>query len=166
MIIRSESPADESTIETLTTVAFRNAAHTSHTEQFIVNALRKTGMLSMSLVAEVEGTLVGHVAVSPVTISDGSKGWYGLGPISVLPEHQKTGIGSRLMEEAISELKKSDASGCVLLGDPSFYSRFGFVVIPGLVLPGVPPEYFQALIFNSVIPQGDVTYHESFNARS
>jgi len=166
MKIRNESKSDVATIEALTEYVFRQAPHTSHTEQFIINALRKADKLSISLVAEIEGEIVGHVAVSPVTISDGSNGWFGLGPISVSPEHQRKGIGTKLMEEAIAELKKIGASGCVLLGAPQFYSRFDFKVTSSLILPGVPPEYFQALPLNSKIPDGEVIYHEAFNVQS
>ena len=166
MNIRYESISDVASIEAITEEAFRATPHTGHTEQFIVNALRKAGKLTISLVAEIENKLVGHVAVSPVGISDGSRGWYGLGPISVLPEYQRKGVGTRLMEKAIEELRHSGASGCVLLGDPQFYSRFGFKVMPNLVLTDVPPEYFQVLPFTSEIPAGEVTYHEAFNAQS
>lgn len=163
--IRKEVPSDVAHIEALTTVAFLNAPHTSHTEQFIVNALRDSGNLAISLVAETDGKIVGHVAVSPVSISDGSQGWYGLGPISVSPEHQCVGIGSQLMKQALATLRELRASGCVLLGDPKYYSRFGFKAKPSLVLPNVPPEYFQALLFNAPIPTGLVSYHESFNVQ-
>ena len=124
--IRSETPRDAAAIERLTAAAFRDAPHTSHTEHFIVSALRRTDRLSISLVAEDDGEIVGHVAISPVSISDGSDGWYGLGPISVAPERQRQGIGGRLMIQAMAALRRFDASGCVVLGDPDFYNRFGF----------------------------------------
>ena len=165
MIIRSEYSSDASAIETVTVSAFRSAAHASHTEHFIVKALREAGQLSVFLVAEVDEEIVGQVAVSPVSISDGSAGWYGLGPISVAPEHQRKGIGSKLMRNALSDLKKLGASGCVLLGDPQYYVRFGFRVQPNLTLPGAPPGYFQALSFGPEMPVGEVTYHEAFKAR-
>ena len=145
--------------------AFLEAPHTDHTEQFIVKALRESGALSISLVAEDEGNIIGHVALSPVTISDGAESWYGLGPISVLPNNQSKGIGSKLINTAIQELKNIQAKGCVLLGDPNYYHRFGFKPREGLVLPGVPSEYFQALLFQGNLPKGIVTYHESFSAK-
>lgn len=83
--IRNEVSADVHAIDAITTAAFLTARHTAHTEQFIVKALRKTGKLTISLVAELGADVVGHVAISPVTISDASLGWYGLGPISVEP---------------------------------------------------------------------------------
>ena len=64
-------------IEALTASAFRNAPHTSHTEQYILAALRNAGKLAVSLVAEADGALIGHVAISPVSISDGASGWFG-----------------------------------------------------------------------------------------
>lgn len=104
------------------------------------------------------------MAVSPVSISDGRTDWYGLGPISVEPDLQGQGIGGLLMRAALELLRKRGAGGCVLVGDPAFYSRFGFEVEPGLVLPDVPPEYFQALHFGPSSPRGIVTFHEAFRA--
>lgn len=162
--IRPERPADTATIARLTEAAFRDAAHTSHTEAFIVDALRRAGQLTLSLVAEEDGRLVGHVAISPVTISSGAENWFGLGPISVAPERQGHGIGTRLMNAALEKLRAQHAAGCVVLGEPAFYGRFGFAVQPDLRLPGVPPEYFQVLAFGAAVPDGDVSYHEGFNA--
>ena len=163
--IRKEQPGDVKSIHEVTVAAFLEAPHTDHTEQFVVKALREAGALSISLVAEVDGRVVGHVALSPVTISDGTDNWYGLGPISVIPDKQGKGIGSKLMDAAILELKNIKAKGCVLLGDPSYYHRFGFKPREGLALPDVPPEYFQALVFQGDLPQGIVTYHESFSSK-
>lgn len=163
--IRKELPKDIETIESLTAEAFLNAPHTDHTEQYIVAALRKADVLSISMVAEDAGMLIGHVAVSPVTISDGSDGWFGLGPISVIPDRQGQGVGSQLMEKALDALKELGAKGCVLLGDPNYYHRFGFKPSPDLVFPDVPPEYFQAISFCGEFPVGTVTYHEAFNAK-
>lgn len=166
MHIRAELPDDAEAIEQVTIRAFQNAPHTDHTEQFIVRELRAANSLTVSLVAELNGQIVGHVAVSPVTISDGSPHWFGLGPISVAPEFQGQGVGSELMNAAMSALKVLTAQGCVLLGDPSYYRRFGFNPAPGLVLPGVPAEYFQAMPISGPLPQGEVKYHEAFNAKA
>lgn len=165
VVIRSETPADRDEIEAMIASAFLHAPHTSHTEQYIVAALRYAGKLSVSLVAEADSGLIGHVAISPVSISDGTPDWFGLGPISVLPQHQRQGIGSRLMREALRTLREHGASGCVVLGEPEYYGRFGFRADPDLVLSGVPAEYFQALSFGSSRPRGTVTYHEAFEAR-
>ena len=166
--LRHETPDDTSAIEAVTVAAFADAPHTSHTEQFIVRALRDASELTLSIVAEEQGQVVGHVALSPVTITDRNghkaEGWYGLGPISVLPQRQGQGIGSRLMEQALSELRAMQAAGCVLLGDPAYYARFGFQARAGLQLPGVPPGYFMALAFDGPVPEGIAHYSDAFNA--
>lgn len=165
LTIRPESQSDIPSILALTEAAFLNAPHTAHTEQFIVDALRKAGALSLSLVAEADGVIVGHVAISPVEISDGATDWYGLGPISVSPECQRQGIGSRLMVEVLQRLKEMGAAGCVLVGDPAFYARFGFKPETKLVVPEVPSEYFQSISFVQPSPHGTVTFHEAFRAK-
>lgn len=165
MRIRKESPSDAAAIEAVTIAAFQGAAHTSHTEQFIVRALRDSGQLTVSVVAEDNGAIIGHVAVSPVAISCGTTGWYGLGPISVAPERQGHGIGAQLMEHALTELRTLGAAGCVVLGEPNYYSRFGFNAEPSLTLPDVPTEYFQAISLNGSVPSGTVSYHDSFAAK-
>lgn len=161
--IRDETSADVQTIEAVTTAAFSKAPHASRTEQYIVNALRTAGKLAVSLVAEADGHLIDHVAISPVSIAGGVAGWFGLGPLSVLPQHQHHGIGSQLTREALHRFRERNASGCVVLGEPEYYNRFGFRADPNLVLCGVPPRYFQAVSFDSSKPRGTVTYHEAFN---
>ena len=166
--LRHETPDDIAAIEAVTVAAFADAPHTSHTEQFIVRALRAAGELTLSIVVEERGQVVGHVALSPVTITDDygrkAQGWYGLGPLSVLPQRQRQGIGSRLMEQALTELRAMQAAGCVLLGDPAYYARFGFQAHAGLQLPGVPPGYFMALALHGPVPEGVAHYSDAFNA--
>jgi len=163
LCIRDETPLDVAAITAVTEAAFLQAAHTAHTEQFIIQALRRAGQLTLSLVAEHEGVVVGHVAVSPVTVSDGSSGWYALGPIAVRPELQGQGIGTSLMNAALACLRTRGAAGCVLVGDPAYYTRFGFRPPAGLVYPGIPPEFFMALAFGVSAPQGTVRFHEAFD---
>ncbi|WOL30408.1 GNAT family N-acetyltransferase [Pseudomonas fragi] len=165
MTISKERPQDIEAISRLTEAAFRNEEYSSHTEHFIVNALRRTGQLSISLVAAEHDEILGHVAISPVNISSGVTGWYGLGPISVRPDRQGKGIGSALMRAALQQLRQQGAAGCVVLGDPAYYGRFGFKAHPGLELPDVPPEYFQALSFTGELPVGVVKYAAAFDAR-
>ena len=162
--IRGETAADLPEIEAVTVSAFRNARHSRHTEQRIIDALRQTGKLAVSLVAEANGTIIGHVAVSPVTLSNRASGWFGLGPVSVLPNHQRRGVGSRLIWKALRTLRQRGASGCVVLGDPAYYGRFGFQADPNLSLPGAPHEYFQALSFDTPRPRASVEYPEAFKA--
>lgn len=164
ILIRDEQAADAGAIARLTELAFRDEPHSSHTEAFIVAALRRAGQLSLSLVATAGDTLLGHVAVSPVALSSGAAGWYGLGPISVHPDRQRQGIGSALMHAALRRLREQGAAGCVLLGEPAWYGRFGFERHAGLVLPGVPAGYFLALPFGGAAPRGEVRYHDAFEA--
>ena len=126
MIIRNETESDIEAIAEITKAAFATCPYGEHTEQFITNALRAAGALTVSLVAEIDRDVVGHVAFSPVTISDGSPDWYGLGPVSVLPQHQRQGIGTALIREGLSLLKARGGQGCVLVGEPAYYQRFGF----------------------------------------
>jgi len=164
IVIRSESDTDVSAITEVTVAAFKTLEISNHTEQFVIEALRAAKALTVSLVAEVDGRVVGHIAFSPVTISDGTRNWYGLGPVSVLPEYQRQGIGKALIREGLSRLKDMNAQGCCLVGHPEYYRKFGFTNTPGLVLEGVPPEVFFALSFGGHTPQGAVAFHEGFKA--
>lgn len=161
--LRHEQAADIDTITRLTESAFRSEPHASHPEQLIVNALRHYDQLTISLVAVAGDAIVGHVAISPVTLSSGETGWYGLGPISVWPERQGQGIGSKLMRVALAELQRLGGLGCVVLGNPAYYGRFGFKAHPGLGFFGVPPEYFQVLSLGGELPSGSVLYHKAFD---
>ncbi|CAI0941434.1 MAG: GNAT family N-acetyltransferase [Serratia grimesii] len=163
-IIRHETSTDIRDIEALTTAAFMDAEHSSHTEQFIVNALRRAGALSLSLVAEQHGRLIGHASLSPVTVSDGAQGWYGLAPVSVLPEKQNQGVGSELIRQLLAQLRDIGGAGCVVLGNPDYYGRFGFKAQDGLILPGIPAEYFQVIAFDGTLPDGEVAFHSAFDA--
>jgi putative acetyltransferase len=138
--------------------SFVDASHSDGSEPDIVDELRGSGALAISLVAGLEGQLVGHVAVSAVTIVDDTRGWYGAGPISVEPRLQRSGVGSRLMTAAIEQLRAPRASGCVVLEDPAYYQRFGFSQEYGLTYPGPPAEYFRALALSSFSPRGRVKY--------
>jgi len=160
--IRDETAADPPQIEAVTISAFRSAPRSHGTEQQIIDALRQRGKLAISLVAEADGTIIGHVAMSPVVLSSGASGWFGLGPVSVLPQHQHRGVGSQLIREALRILRERGASGCVVLGDPRYYRRFGFEVDADLVLPGVPHGYFQATSFDGSRPKASVMYDKAF----
>ena len=160
--IRPEVPQDHAIIGVVTQAAFAGAPHSDGSEVGIIERLRADGDLARSLVAEDGERIVGHVALSPVTIADGAEGWFGLGPISVLPSFQAQGIGARLMQRAIADMRERGARGIVLLGDPAYYARFGFEHDPALRYPGPPPEYFQRLVLDGAAPSGTVTYAQAF----
>jgi putative acetyltransferase len=164
IVIRDETADDAGVISEVTIAAFKTLEISNHTEQFIIAALRVAKALTVSLVAEVDGRVIGHIAFSPVTISDGTRNWYGLGPVSVLPAYQRQGIGEALIWEGLSRLKEMHARGCCLVGHPDYYGRFGFKHPAGLGHEGVPQEAFFALSFDGHTPQGTVAFHEAFTA--
>jgi len=162
--IRQETEADANAITEVTVAAFKTLEISDHTEQFIIEALREARALTISLVAEIDGRMVGHIAFSPVTLADGTPNWYGLGPVSVLPEYQRRGIGKALIADGLSRLKAMGARGCCVVGHPGYYGRFGFEHTEGLSHAGVPPEAFFALSFDGRFPQGQVIFHDAFRA--
>ena len=164
IVIRSETDNDVGEITEVTVAAFKTMEISNQTEQFIIAALRIAKALTISLVAEVGGRVIGHIAFSPLTISDGTQNWYALGPVSVLPEYQRQGIGKALIGEGLSRLKDMKAQGCCLVGHPEYYRKFGFENMAGLVYEGVPQEVFFALSFDGHTPQGIVTFHDGFKA--
>ncbi len=97
IVIRSETDADVNAITEVTVAAFKTLKISHHTEQFIIAALRAAKALTISLVG------------------------YGLGPVSVLPEYQRQGIGKALIQEGLSRLKEMNAQGCCLVGHPDYY---------------------------------------------
>ena len=142
MEIRPERPGDEAAIAELIEAAFALAEHRDGTEAQIVERLRKNGALTLSLVAVDEGRIVGHVAFSPVTIDGADLQWFGLGPVAVQPDQQGKGLGSSLIREGLDRLQEIGAAGCVLVGEPDYYCRFGFHADERLLYPGLPPAYF------------------------
>jgi putative acetyltransferase len=163
VLIRSERPTDQDAIQKITLAAFAGKPYSSQTEHLIVNALRDAGALSLSLVAQASEEVVGHIGFSLVTIDGKEIDWYGIGPVSVSPEYQLQGIGSKLIKEGLLRIRTLGAKGCVLEGSPQYYGRFGFKTYTGLSYAGAPAaEYFMALPFTEDIPQGAVEFHHAF----
>lgn len=164
MNIRPERPEDAAAIGAITAEAFEGMAHSSGNEPRIVVALRRANALTLSLVAEEKsGTPIGHIAFSPVRL-DGQEGkWFALGPVSVRPHLQRRRIGSALIEEGLARLARMGAQGCILLGEPGYYGRFGFVADPALTYFRRPNPYLQGLAFGGDGPRGDVTFHPAFD---
>ena len=162
MEIRPERPGDEGAIAEVIEAAFLLAEHRDGTEAQIVERLRDAGALTLSLVAVDEESVIGHVAFSPVTIDAEDRQWFGLGPIAVRPDRQGKGIGSALIREGLDRLRTMGAAGCVLVGEPDYYRRFGFLADERLVYPGLPAQYFQSLSFGGDLPTGTVAYHPAF----
>ncbi len=163
MKIRLEGPGDTGAIRQVITDAFGPVEYSDGREGSIVDALRSSRALSLSLVAEEREVLMGHAAFSPVSIA-GVSDWFGLGPVAVHPEHQRRGIGAALIGEGLGRLRSNGANGCVVFGDPAYYQRFGFRRGTSLHFEGGPPEYFMAMSWQASMPSGAVTYAEAFGA--
>ena len=162
--IRPEEPGDEAAIHALTQAAFRDMPFSDGSEPELLGRLRADGDLALSLVAvNIDEAIVGHIAFSPVSIADGSAGWFQLSPVSVIPSGQRSGIGSALILRGLADLRASGAKGCVLLGDPEYYGRFGFEHDPALELPGYPPSAFQRLVFEGDPPTGRVSLPPAYS---
>ncbi|WP_371379377.1 GNAT family N-acetyltransferase [Thalassotalea aquiviva] len=160
--IRPECDGDINAIEKVIIEAFKNHPHSNQTEHNIVANLRSDNALSVSLVAEINNEVVGHIAFSKVKVNDEFIGWYGLAPVSVLPEYQNQGVGSQLIFSGLDAIRDLNAKGCVLLGEPQYYNRFGFTAFSGLVFNGVPPEYFLSLVLTGDVPNGNVEFNKAF----
>ena len=164
MQIRLERPQDAATIRALTDAAFKGMPFSDQTEAKVIDALRSAAALTLSLVATEADEIIGHVAFSPVTINVQPSDWYALGPVSVWPHRQRTGIGQALIREGLQRLRALNAGGCVLLGDPAYYRRFGFESDPHLHTANAPPGAFQHLPLNGPRPNGKVSFHPAFDA--
>ena len=160
--IRPEIRSDIDAIRQLTLQAFAGQPHSNQTEHRLIDALRAASALSVSLVAERAGEVIGHIAFSRVWIKGVDCQWFGLAPLSVSPKHQHQGIGSALIGAGLARLDELGAQGCVVLGDPAYYGRFGFRPRPGLSLDGVPADYFMAQAATDICPQGRVSFHPAF----
>ncbi len=162
--IRDERPDEQAAIHDLTQRAFAPMPFAAGDEQDLIHALRNAGVLSLSLVATSEEKLVGHVAFSPATTEDGRPGWYALGPVSVEPGLQKSGIGSALINAGIQRLGAAGAYGFILTGNPAYYTRFGFRPRPDLCPPQDPAEYFMVLALGDEAPSSRFAFHSLFHA--
>ncbi len=164
--IRPESSGDEKVIFDLTEAAFREMPFSEGDEQHVINRVRADGQLTLSLVAEgadqPKSPIVGHIAISPVTITDGAAGWFGLGPVSVWPELHHRGIGGALITRAIADMRARGAKGILLIGSPLYYPRFGFEHVPQITYPGAPPEVLQVLLLEGEMPRGEVAFAPGF----
>jgi predicted N-acetyltransferase YhbS len=130
MIIRRETKEEFPQIYELVKVAFQTAQVTNGKEQDFVDELRSGGnyIPELALVAEENGELVGHIMLTKTLISNGDEQFETLflGPISVVLEERKKGIGSRLIQESLAVAKVMAFKSVVLVGDPAYYHRFGF----------------------------------------
>lgn len=160
MRIRDETAGDIPVISPLVTEAFRMLVYSSGTEARIIETLRAEGALALSLVAEEDGNVIGHLATSAARIGT-QDGWGLIGPLAISPPRHRQGIGAALMTEALRRLRQT-CRGAALVGDPAYYGRFGFRSFPGLSVAGCPPEVVQALPFDGAAPCGEMIHHPAF----
>jgi putative acetyltransferase len=162
--IRPETAGDGPAIHDLVKRAFAPMPFADGDEQDLVDTLRERGELALSLVAEdPAGTIIGHIAFSPATIENTVCNWYQTAPVSVCPTLQGRGIGSALIGEGIAQLRQGGASGIAVVGNPAYYERFGFVVVPGLApLSEHDAQYFRAMVLVGEAPTGTLRYASAF----
>jgi putative acetyltransferase len=160
--IRDERPGDEAAIRRVTAAAFADHPHSEGTEPAIVDALRSAGDLTLSLVAEADGGVVGHVAFSRAILSNGAQDWQTLGPISVAPRWQGQGIGRALVGAGAAHWRAAGAPGIVVVGNPELYGRFGFSTDTALHLEGPLAPYFQVLALTGEVPAASVGFAPAF----
>jgi len=164
MEIRREHPEDRQAIHQLTADAFAPMSYSDGTEPAIIDDLRAAGNLTLSLVAIKDDMLVAHVAFSPVTIGNNTNSWYGLGPVSVQPNLQRSGIGTALINEGLRVLEGMNADGCALIGNPKYYRRFGFVSDGSIQYQGVSDEIVQWKSFGKQRPEGLLVFSPEFGS--
>ncbi|EJT05602.1 N-acetyltransferase [Rhizobium sp. CCGE 510] len=164
MLIRDETLDDIDAIHDLTSTAFKPMPYSNGTEAEIVRRLRAAGDLTISLVAEQDGEILGHIAFSPVTIDGAHAGWFGLGPISVKPERQRQGIGKALIVRGAELLKDMGASGCALIGNPHIYGRVGFSSDGQLKYLDLDTRLVQRIVFRGSPPSGTLQFAPAFES--
>ncbi len=162
LTIRDENSKDYQQIELLTDSAFKGKPYSAGNEATIPQKLRDLNAITFALVAEYEGDIVAHIAVSTVHINTSHQGVFAIGPLSVSPEFQGKGIANKLVKIALKRLKKNSAICCLLVGDPKFYSFLGFRLETNLTYKDAPKEYFQSYYFQQVKLQGEVTFPHAF----
>ena len=162
IVIRPENSSDHSSILRVTQSAFEGRPYADGDEQDLIDSLRAQGALVISLVAVDDDQLVGQISFSPATISSGTGSWYALGPVAVSPERQKQGIGAALIEAGLAELRQLGASGCILTGDPAYYSMRGFSLAPEHCPEAESPEYFMLYLLDDSEPDGQFAFHKAF----
>ncbi|MFQ1021763.1 GNAT family N-acetyltransferase [Avibacterium paragallinarum] len=123
-ILRQSRIEDNQEIENVIQEAFANMPFSDGKEALLVRRLYENNEVVLSLVAENEGKIIGHILFSPATI--GQQPVLALAPLSVLPQWQKQGVGKALILAAHQQLKNKEYAAIVVLGHPEYYSRFGY----------------------------------------
>jgi len=160
--IRREIAEDSADIHELTKRAFHGMPYADGDEQDVIDRLRTSGRLVLSLVAIMDAEMVGHIAFSNASLSDSNDPWLALGPVSVTPNHQRSGIGSALINTGLEMIEKQGALGCILTGNPDYYQRFGFKLAPDNVPANESELYFMVKAFTPTPPRGIFRFDDAF----
>jgi putative acetyltransferase len=166
LALRPETPADCAAIHRVNELAFERAD-----EAEVVDRLRESNAITLSLVALEDLQVVGHVLFSPVTVKSEKGDWgaIGLGPVAVLPTHQRRGIGAQLIRAGLEQLREAGHGVVIVLGHPAYYPRFGFRPTQAYNIrweQTVPDEVFMLLELQPGAVAGRagvVYYHPAFN---
>lgn len=164
--IRPEIEADHAAIYDLTQAAFQGKPYAGGDEQDLINVLRNQGALSVSLVAVEETQVLGQISFSRASITSDAGVWFALGPVSVLPARQSEGIGGMLIDAGMARITEMGAWGCILTGDPVYYSRHGFALAKAHCPANEPEAFFMLRLIGNKRPQGRFAFHEAFYAGS
>ena len=162
VVVRDEGSEDHADIHEVTRLAFIGQPYSDGDEPELIDRLRAEGALTLSLVAMDGDVLVGQITFSPAGLTPENGPWYALGPVSVTPSRQGQGIGSRLIESGLGRIKAMSAMGCILTGNPDYYSRFGFVMAPEHCPENEPPEYCMLKLLQSEKPEGRFSFRQPF----
>lgn len=163
LVIRDEAAGDHANIHAVIQRAFTTQPHADGDEQELVDRLRARGELTLSLVAELpQRGVIGHIGFSPITVNGQDCGWQQMAPVSVEPDLHHQGIGSALIRAGVERLRSAGVCGIGVVGDPRYYERFGFTVLPGLAPDGPEAVYFRAMALREPAPQGVVRYASAF----
>lgn len=162
--IRPECAGDAAAIHDLVERAFAPMPFADGDEQDLVDQLRSDGDLAVSLVAvDAQGSIIGHIGFSPVTIDHAACRWFQMAPVSVCPGCQRQGVGSALIEAGLTRMRDQGAMGVAVVGNPAYYERFGFGVIEGLAPASAHDlPYFRAQSFTASAPAGTLRYAPAF----
>ncbi len=158
LTFRHETAEDIATLHALTYAAFLPMEFSDNSEAAALDQLREDGDLLLSLIAERDGAIVGHIAFSPLSIGGQTLDWVALGPISVTPSLQKQGIGTALIAEGLQQMRESGARGCGLVGNPTVYGRSGFTSDAGLTYQGLPQALVQYVHWSGPMPKGEFLF--------
>lgn len=165
MLIRAEDNFDRDAVRAVNVAAFEGTS-----EADLVDALRQQVERLVSLVAVEDGVVIGHIMFSPVSLSGNSDlKLMGLGPMAVVPAHQRQGVGTALVRAGLDQCKRSDVSAVVVVGHPEYYPHFGFLPASRFGISSefdVPDDVFMALELHPKALQcssGQVKYHPLFS---